>query len=250
MSIRQKVSLFTNEGIQNIVEPMATTVLDLAPPNGRRERNKREKLARLVRAARRLFAEKGFEAATTQEIAAAADIGAGTLYLYAPSKEDLLILVSREELEACFAQAFAARAPGTPLLDRLARFFDVLIDYHDADRGLARALMKQLAVMPSPQSRRDVVHINRALVECLRGMVQESPEIRRDAPVDILVGNLVSIYRMQLQTWLNDMTTIEEFRARLRASLDLQLAACRSRNNNGPEETAWQRATERSSSAD
>jgi len=229
---------------------MSGAVTDFAPVEGRRARNKREKLARLVRAARQLFAREGFDATTMQEIAAAADLGAGTLYLYAPSKEDLLILVSREELEAAFAQAFAARQPAAPLLDRLTRFFDVLIDYHDADRGLARALMKQLAVMPSQQSRRDVAHINRALRDCLRQMVRESPEISADAPVDLLVGNLASIYRMQLQTWLNDLMTIEGFRTRLRASLDLQLAACRQRGNESREETAWQHAPARSSSAD
>jgi AcrR family transcriptional regulator len=216
---------------------------------GRRERNKREKLTRLVRAARRLFAQKGFDAATALEIAQAADIGTGTLYLYAPSKEDLLILVSREELEALFDQAFEARRPGAPLIDRLADFFDVLIDYHDADRGLARALMKQLAVMRSEQGRRDVRHINRTFSDRLRELVAEAQaasEIRPDAPVDILVGNLVSIYRMQLQSWLNEFLTKDEFRARLRASVDLQLLACR---RTDPGRETWQHAPERSSSA-
>jgi AcrR family transcriptional regulator len=217
-----------------------------APP-GRRQRNKQEKLARLVRAARRLFAEKGFDAATALEIAQAADIGTGTLYLYAPSKEDLLILVSREELEALFDQAFAERR-AEPLIDRLARFFDVLIDYHETDTGLACALMKQLAVMRSEQSRRDARHITRKLHDRLRDLVAEAQaagEIRRDAPVDLLVGNLVSIYRMQLQHWLNEYMTKDEFRGRLRASLDLQLAACR--QELGRE--TWEHAPERSSSA-
>ena len=69
-----------------------------APPPGRRERNKQEKLARIVGAARALFRDQGFTETTTQQIAEAADIGAGTLFLYARSKEDLLVMVFRDEM--------------------------------------------------------------------------------------------------------------------------------------------------------
>lgn len=209
---------------------MVDAALEIAPARGRRERNKLEKRARLIQAARRLFAAKGFDATTMQEIAQAADLGAGTIYLYAPSKEDLLIQVSQEDLLAAFERAAAAAGPSGPLLDRIVRFFDVLIDYHGADIALARVFMRLLAVIPGPQSRRDVQQITQALHRRLRGMVeaaQAAGEIRRDAPIDLLAGNLTSIYRMQLQQWLNELMTLEQFRARLRASLDLQLAACR-----------------------
>lgn len=210
---------------------MVEAALDTtAPPRGRRERNKLEKRARLIQAARALFAEKGFDAATMQEIARAADLGAGTIYLYAQSKEDLLIQVSCEDLMAAFERAFTACGSGGPLLDRIARFLDVLIAYHGDDVALARAFMRLLAVIPGPQSRLDVQRVTQNLHRRLRSLVevaQAAGEIRDDAPVDILVGNLVSIYRMQLQHWLNEFMTVEAFRTRLRASLDLQLAACR-----------------------
>jgi AcrR family transcriptional regulator len=64
-----------------------------AAPAGRREQNKQEKLARIAAAAKALFAAKGFAQTTTQEIAERAEIGAGTLFLYAKSKEDLLVMV-------------------------------------------------------------------------------------------------------------------------------------------------------------
>jgi len=60
---------------------------------GRRERNKQEKLRRITEAASRLFAERGVDEVTTQEIADAADIGTGTLFLYAKNKGELLLLV-------------------------------------------------------------------------------------------------------------------------------------------------------------
>src|SRR5215211_6033689 len=66
----------------------------LAPqPVGRRERNKQNKLERITAAARELFAEHGVDEVTTQQIADKADIGTGTLFLYAKTKGELLLLV-------------------------------------------------------------------------------------------------------------------------------------------------------------
>ena len=65
----------------------------VSQPVGRRERNKQDKLDRITSAARELFAVRGVDDVTTQEIADRADIGAGTLFLYAKTKGELLLLV-------------------------------------------------------------------------------------------------------------------------------------------------------------
>jgi AcrR family transcriptional regulator len=62
-------------------------------PVGRRERNKQDKLDRIVAAASELFAGHGVDEVTTQQIADKADIGTGTLFLYAKTKGELLLLV-------------------------------------------------------------------------------------------------------------------------------------------------------------
>jgi AcrR family transcriptional regulator len=78
-------------------------------PPGRRERNKQEKLDRITAAATELFAEYGVEDVTTQQIADKADIGTGTLFLYAKTKGELLLLVQNahyaEALERGRAEA-------------------------------------------------------------------------------------------------------------------------------------------------
>src|SRR6476620_9556776 len=56
-------------------------------PVGRRERNKQQKLDRITAAASELFAEHGVEDVTTQQNADTADIGTGTLFLYAEALE-------------------------------------------------------------------------------------------------------------------------------------------------------------------
>jgi AcrR family transcriptional regulator len=62
---------------------------------------KRRKDARpveIVTAALAVFAEKGFAAARTEDIAARAGISKGALYLYFPTKEDLFSAVVKETL--------------------------------------------------------------------------------------------------------------------------------------------------------
>lgn len=82
-------------------------------PAGRRERNKQQKLDRIVAAAGELFAERGVDEVTTQEIADRADIGTGTLFLYAKNKGELLLLVQNALYVEALARGRAA-ADGAP----------------------------------------------------------------------------------------------------------------------------------------
>jgi AcrR family transcriptional regulator len=61
---------------------------DVVP--GRRERKKEETKRKIFEAATKLFAHKGFEAATIDEIAAAADVSKGTFFNYFPKKEAII----------------------------------------------------------------------------------------------------------------------------------------------------------------
>jgi len=84
---------------------------------GRRERAKEDKRRRIMDAARALFAEHGVGGVTTQRIADRADVAIGTLYLYASTKAELLILVQNEKFataidEGLHAAGAAARAGG------------------------------------------------------------------------------------------------------------------------------------------
>ncbi|MFF1529511.1 TetR/AcrR family transcriptional regulator [Cellulomonas sp. NPDC058312] len=88
--------------------------MSVAPrPVGRRERNKQQKLERIMAAAGELFAEHGVDDVTTQQIAERADIGAGTLFLYARNKGELLLLVQN----AAYAEALARGVAGAAGVD-------------------------------------------------------------------------------------------------------------------------------------
>jgi AcrR family transcriptional regulator len=197
---------------------------------GRRERQRVRTLAKIIRAARILFARKGFDATTTQEIAAKADIGTGTLFNYAKTKEDLLLLVFREEMDVVVEQAFATIPDKGNLIDQLLHVFDAFIAYHQRDVEIAHALIRQLSSVNAAEARADIIAFMRGLVGRISALIkdaQERGELRSRLPRGILAHNLFSIYYRLLQEWLGEYITYEQYAARIRPALELQLSGLR-----------------------
>lgn len=77
-------------------------------PLGRREREKQEKRRRISAAVHELFAQHGVARVTTQQIADRADVAVGTLYLYASTKAEMLVMVQNEKFAAAIDAGLAA----------------------------------------------------------------------------------------------------------------------------------------------
>ena len=88
-----------------------------------RRRRKEARPAELLEAALTLFVEKGFAATRSEEVAKAAGVSKGTLYLYFPSKEELLKAVIQHflgtEIEAGIQEAAAADGPTAQAMEQL-----------------------------------------------------------------------------------------------------------------------------------
>jgi AcrR family transcriptional regulator len=83
---------------------------------GLRARKKRATREAITTTARRLFAERGFDAVTVAEIAVAADVSEKTVFNHFASKEDLAFAGRERRLDALLAR-IAQRPPGTSVLD-------------------------------------------------------------------------------------------------------------------------------------
>src|SRR4029453_4293208 len=117
---------------------------DRPGPRRLRDRNKQEKLARIERAARQLFTQKGFEGTTTREIAQRARVGAGTLFLYAKDKRELLLRMFRADSQRAVAARYASIPRGTGLLLHVQHVFDRLLHHYAAAPDLARIFIREL----------------------------------------------------------------------------------------------------------
>jgi len=91
--------------------------------------------AELLRAARAVLAEKGFEATTISEIVARAGVAQGTFYLYFPSKISLVVTLAAEmqtSIEQALRTAHAeARSLGEMIDRSVQAAFDIMGQYRD-----------------------------------------------------------------------------------------------------------------------
>ena len=115
-----------------------------SPPVGRRERNKQEKLDRITAAARELFAERGVDEVTTQEIADKADIGAGTLFLYAKTKGELLLLVQNSTYADALEQGRSAADGITDTLDAVMAIVRPVVECNRKQVDNGRTYLRQI----------------------------------------------------------------------------------------------------------
>src|ERR1039457_6566376 len=88
---------------------------------GLRERKKQKTRQLIAETARRLFAERGFEAVSVAEIAWAAEVSEATVFNYFPAKEDL-VYQGMEAFEEQLLAAVRDRPAGEGVLDAFGRF--------------------------------------------------------------------------------------------------------------------------------
>jgi len=212
---------------QRNAQNVASGASDLTAPRiGRRERNKQEKLARIVDAARKLFSERGFAETTTQQIAEAADIGTGTLFLYARSKEDLLVMVFSDEMLETARAAFSSVGPNAPLLDQLMQVFSSMLAYHERDPDLARILLKEVMFPDGVDRTADISELLDVIYAGLADLVikaRAAGKCHQDAPPLMVAENLFANYYMDLLGRLGGRTSGAQFNSRLRQHLAITI---------------------------
>ena len=86
------------------------------PPN---EAARHQREAEILDAAARLFAERGFSEANTQELADIVGVGKGTIYRYFPSKEDLFLAAVDRAMRQVLASVAEAVADIEEPLQRM-----------------------------------------------------------------------------------------------------------------------------------
>ena len=89
-------------------------------------------------AARALFVGKGYDEATMRDIARLADVGLGTLFLYAADKRDLLFLAYDDEHEQIVKAVTNFRPTHASLLEDLTAYFRALYDIFAAEPEFTR----------------------------------------------------------------------------------------------------------------
>ncbi|MGY1502005.1 TetR/AcrR family transcriptional regulator [Streptomyces sp. QTS52] len=130
---------------------------------------------RLLVAAVEAFAERGYHATTTRDIAGRAGMSPAALYIHYKTKEELLHRISRIGHEkAVDILRTAARAEGTAT-ERLAEAVSSFVRWHAGGRTTARVVQYELDSL-GPGARAEILALRRQCDAEVRGIIEDGME--------------------------------------------------------------------------
>jgi AcrR family transcriptional regulator len=164
---------------------------------GLRERKKQRTREQIVDAAFDLFAERGFQATTVAEIAAAADIAPRTFFAYFPSKEDVVFFDFDGMFESVRA-TIQERPEGEGAIDALRRWLEGTRP--DKQHETPEAVLRKRMCIDEPGLAAHKQHLISQLEDILReGVARDLGE-----PPDGLRPKLVAAAAMAALTSIDD----------------------------------------------
>lgn len=150
----------------------------------------------ILRAATQVFAQRGFFNAQVADVAKAAGVAAGTVYLYFRSKDDLLVSLFERTMKDAIAEGRAALVGAVDPRERLSRIARLHLERLGRDRDLAVVFQVELR-----QSTKFMERFSSSYLREYLGIIREAVEagqanglFRRDvsatAAAKILFGAL------------------------------------------------------------
>jgi AcrR family transcriptional regulator len=174
---------------------------DQGGADGLRERHRLRTEAALEQAALRLFAERGFDVVSVDDIAARADVSRRTFFRYFASKEDVL-LADHPRLLAHLRRALGGRPEDEPALTALRHAILSMAGGYETERQRLLDRARIMARTPSLQAR-SLAH-QRLWEEAVADMVAE--RIGVDPAVDLRPGvvaaSTLASLRVAVAAWL------------------------------------------------
>ena len=192
----------------------------LAMPSTRRSASQRRRAPQIIDAAARVFAERGFHGATTQDIADVLGIRQASLYYYFSSKEAALELVCLKGVEGFFeaAKTIAARRESAQkrLISLIGSHLSPLVDRAD----FVKVFLNERQHLPR-ESRRRIGRWSRGLERIFEDVIKEGVakgEFRADLDVRLATLAILGMCNAA-SSWQRreniDVTDIAEEFARL-----------------------------------
>jgi AcrR family transcriptional regulator len=171
---------------------------------GRREKKREATKQDILQAAARLFAARGFDATSVEDITEAADVAKGTFYYNFQSKEEVVIAlrISADDDAVAHAQS-ALLARETSALSILERLLCEATQWSQDNPELARVFFTRgFEVMHrSFQKEKSIPRLPSVLPDLI-AVAQGSGELRTDVPATLLAEAIMHIFITTQASWV------------------------------------------------
>lgn len=185
--------------------------MSVAPqPVGRRERNKQYKLDRITAAARELFSEHGVDEVTTQQIADKADIGTGTLFLYAKTKGELLLLVQNSSYADALVTGRTAAEAIPDVFEAVMAIIRPVVECNRKQIDNGRTYLREIVFGdPEEPQHRDALALTVQTEEAIADVLRRDPRIEpKDAAT--LAHMVSAIMFLSMAATINISSSVDE----------------------------------------
>jgi TetR/AcrR family transcriptional regulator, cholesterol catabolism regulator len=173
--------------------------MTVVPLRSRQKTNLRRRAPAIYDAAARIFAERGFYGASTQDIADVLGIRQASLYYYFASKEAALELVCIKGVEGFFESASAiAKGPGN-CANRLSRLIDSHLAPLDERGDYVKVFLNERQHLPE-ESRRKVGKWSRGLERIFEDVLKEG--VRKGEFRSDMDTRLVTLAILGMLNWV------------------------------------------------
>lgn len=107
----------------------------------RKEREKQQRREQILNAAEIIFTSKGFDHATMDEVAEAAELSKGTLYLYFRSKEEIHYGITQRGIDRLHEEMIQRVDESKDAIENILIMARVFIDFLESDSSLAASIL-------------------------------------------------------------------------------------------------------------
>ena len=162
----------------------------------RREASKNETRQLILKAARRLFAQKGMEESTIRDIAREAGVSPASVVVHFKSKTALLEEALNRDIETALSELVASMPEDLEFLDRLMHLAKGFFRLYDQNRKLYRALIRHTIFEPAVETP-NITNVSELYLRFLSGLVEEGQArglIRPDVDATVAAGAIFSLY--------------------------------------------------------
>jgi AcrR family transcriptional regulator len=127
---------------------------------------------RLVIAAVQAFAERGYHATTTRDIAGRAGMSPAALYIHYKTKEELLYQISKVGHQRSLAMLCEARDAEGTASERLAGAVRAFVRWHAEHHTTGRVVQYELGAL-APEHYTEIVALRRQSEDAIRSIIKE-----------------------------------------------------------------------------
>jgi len=146
-------------------------------PQEKRKKEKENKKNNILRAARKLFFDKGFKAVTVDSIAAKAGVSKGSIYLYFDSKEEIyaqVLIADNIEHHKDLIYFTTKEAPADELLLEFSeRYVNNFLNDNELFRILMTFMLQTEQMNLTPQQNTELIKTTNDNIKFISGILQK-----------------------------------------------------------------------------